>query len=56
MYDPKCQDLADYFLPSGATERLKNGLAQHIQDAVEDWLKSEHDRLATLIEGRGEFY
>jgi len=41
MFDPKCFELADYFLPSQATERLKSELAQHIQDAVEDWLMDQ---------------
>lgn len=45
-YDPKCRETAEHFLPSTASERLKAELAQHIQDAVEDWLVSERDRLA----------
>jgi predicted DNA-binding transcriptional regulator AlpA len=40
MFDPKCYELAEHFLPSGAPDRLKNGLAQWIQDEVESWLES----------------
>lgn len=36
-YDEKCGDLARYFLPEG-TIAEGAALAQHIQDAVEDWL------------------
>lgn len=48
MFDPKCYELAESFLGEDvpATERLKNELAQHIQDAAEDWLAAERDRLA----------
>ena len=45
MYDPECEKLARYFLPSGASDRLKAGLAQAIQDAVEDHLRAEAERL-----------
>jgi hypothetical protein len=43
-FDPKCQELAEHFLPSGVSERLVKDLAQAIQDAVEDhceleWIK-----------------
>lgn len=47
-FDPKCYELAEHFLPDDERlSRLKNGLAQHIQDAVEDWLRTERDRLAS---------
>ena len=36
-FDSKCLDLAEHFLPSRATDSLKRELAQHIQDAVEDF-------------------
>jgi hypothetical protein len=38
MFDPKCLDLANHFLPSTARDQLKHQLAQSIQDAVEDYL------------------
>lgn len=50
-YDPRCQDLAEVFLPSTASERLKQELAQEIQDTVERWIAAERDRLATEIKG-----
>lgn len=40
-YDEKCKELASYFLqerPDSAD--AINGLAQAIQDAVEDWLSA----------------
>lgn len=43
-YDPKCYDLAEYFL-GRSSERLLGALSQHIQDAIEDWLNGERDRL-----------
>lgn len=36
-YDPACEDLALHFLEEDGLEHLKRDLAQHIQDAVEDW-------------------
>lgn len=39
LYDAKCYDLAEHFLPDGAEEKLKNSLAYEIQIAVEDWLQ-----------------
>jgi hypothetical protein len=38
MHDPKSFELAEYFLPSDAAPSVKSGLAQHIQDAIEDFL------------------
>jgi len=37
-FDPDCFDLAEQFLPNDAAKRVKNELAQHIQDAIEDFL------------------
>ncbi len=37
-YDPECEELAAYFLADSKDELAKRELAQHIQDAVEDWL------------------
>ena len=36
-YDQRCYDLADHFLPKYEGDQ-RDKLAQHIQDAVEDWL------------------
>jgi hypothetical protein len=50
-FDSKCYELAEYFLPSGLPNgRLREELAQHIQEAVEDWLNGERDRLATALD------
>jgi hypothetical protein len=41
-YDPECEKLADYFLAAYGTDvptGPKQVLAQHIQDAVEIWLR-----------------
>jgi hypothetical protein len=35
MFDPKCYELAEHFLPHDASEKRKNELAQDIQDHVE---------------------
>jgi len=42
MYDPKCEELAEYFLrdEDDMPKNAKKELAQQIQDTVEDWLKS----------------
>ncbi len=42
MYDEKCEELADYFLKDedDMPQNAKADLAQHIQDAIEDWLGS----------------
>lgn len=39
-YDEKCEALAEYFLDGKRPESLKD-FAQHIQQAVEDWLEIE---------------
>ena len=41
-YDPKCGELADYFLRQAPDEKLSVLLAQHIQDTVETWLQSDN--------------
>jgi hypothetical protein len=48
-FDPKCFELAEHFLPSMASERLKNGLAQAVQTAVEDWMEAETIDLKTKL-------
>lgn len=50
MFDPKCYELAKYILPSDAVEQLKNMLAQHIQDAVADWLRTTEAELSEALE------
>lgn len=40
-FDPKCLELAEHFLPSQATQSVKNELAQAIQDAVEDFCQMQ---------------
>lgn len=37
-FDSACYGLAEHFLPDTAAKRVKDALAQHIQDAVEDFL------------------
>ncbi len=36
-YDPKCQELAEHFLPGRTTREAREQLAQHIQDEIEFW-------------------
>lgn len=36
-FDPKCYDLAEYFMPSDSAEH-REALAEHIQGCIEDWL------------------
>lgn len=43
-FDPKCLELAEYFLADSATLAQRNALAQHIQEAVEDWFPDEEER------------
>lgn len=39
LHDPACYELAEHFLSDeAATEHDCTRLAQHIQDAVEDWI------------------
>ena len=47
MVDPKSYELAEHFLAGlePVTEAIKMGLAQHIQDAVEDWLSEAEEHL-----------
>lgn len=44
-YDPKCLLLAEYFLPSEASDELKQRLTQCIQDSVESWLEAHKPAL-----------
>jgi hypothetical protein len=47
-YDPKCHELAVYFLGDLASVRLTTELAQAVQDCVEDWLESERDQIVAV--------
>ena len=38
-HDPKCHELAEYFLPRNASKLAKSELADAIQDTVETFLK-----------------
>jgi hypothetical protein len=45
-FDSKCLELAEHFLPSTASQTLKNDLAQAIQNEVEnfctgEWMKED---------------
>lgn len=47
-FDGSCLDLAEYFLqdsvvPAGKVGEFAQLLAQHIQDAIEDWLRENVD-------------
>ena len=53
-HDPECRRLAEYFLPAGTNTRLASDLAQAIQDAVEDWLVAEADKLESEIIAKAE--
>jgi molybdopterin-guanine dinucleotide biosynthesis protein A len=63
-FDPKCYTLAAHFLPdafppgrdaadataqAALVQPLHAALAQHIQDAVEDWLAIEAHRLEAAL-------
>jgi hypothetical protein len=37
-YDAACEALAEYFLTDTSRKDLAPDLAQHIQEAVEDWV------------------
>jgi len=39
MFDTECYELAEYFLPDDASKTQKDGLAQAIQDVIEDYLR-----------------
>ena len=40
LFDDRCYDLAEDFLPDDTSEKLKNKLAYCIQVAIEDWLEA----------------
>lgn len=48
-YDAKCYELAEHFLPSIASDRIKNDLAQAIQDAIEGWIETEVARIDAVL-------
>jgi hypothetical protein len=53
-YDPKCEELARYFLPSTTREALVLALAAEIQQAVEDFLATEVAKIEMHLPGSGE--
>ena len=48
LVDTECYKLAVYFAPDNGSERQVMALAQHIQDAVEDWLRYETEHPPAL--------
>jgi hypothetical protein len=52
MFDPKCHELADHFLPESVGERFRDELAQAIQDAVEMWFQSLEGSANVAASGR----
>jgi hypothetical protein len=46
MFDPKCYELAEHFLPAGASEARKAALAQDIQGHIEMML-TDAEKFAT---------
>lgn len=40
-YDPKCEELAEHFLPADQPIAKREELAQWIQDQIELWLEGE---------------
>ncbi len=54
MFDPKCYDVAEYFLDGEAevTKDEISKLAQHIQDEIESWLGSRDPALIAKLAAR----
>lgn len=54
MFDPKCFELAEYFLDGEAevTPDEINKLAQHIQNEIESWLSSRDPMLIAKLAAR----
>ncbi len=44
-YDPKCEELAEHFVPAGTSRITIQHLAQRIQDFIEDEI---HDMIAEV--------
>lgn len=49
LHDPKCHELAEYFLsdsPALRSKTLIDDLAQTIQDTIEDWIeRTDEERI-----------
>ena len=47
MFDPKCYELAEHFLNDDPlvifTDKDRNALAQHIQNAIEGWIEDARE-------------
>ncbi len=52
LYDPKCEELARYFLGDEARDGLVNALAGEIQLLVEDWLANEKAAIEAAMQSR----
>lgn len=55
-YDPECYRLAEHFLTTQASERLKSGLAQAIQTAAEDWIEAGSIEVKTRLAKTGSVF
>lgn len=44
LYDPRCADLARYFLDPLTDDALVEELAGVIQEAIEDWDRNRRDK------------
>jgi len=44
-YDPACETLAEHFLGPRVRDALKRALAQHIQNAIEDWEDAHREEI-----------
>jgi hypothetical protein len=52
MFDPKCYELAEYFLEDydDIADDVKDELAQEIQDAIENWLNMQFPNDDDVVE------
>jgi len=50
-FDPKCFHLAEHFLEGDGSPSEHIGLAQHIQDAVEDWFRLRLEAYEPCLSG-----
>ncbi len=48
-YDSECAKLATHFLAADAIDRTRKSLAQHIQDAVEEWFHEREWELEFIL-------
>ncbi len=50
-YDSECAKLATHFLAADAIDRTRKSLAQHIQDAVEEWFHAQTPEASEAEQG-----